>query len=79
MLSSAVDEGRKVSAAGLTVEELPSPGEVLLAANRHYQRPPEASVEAYQLTYDDLAGCFPWDPGYANAPDIQPRPGTWRA
>jgi len=61
------------------VEELPNPGEVLLAANRHYQRPPEASVEAYQLTYDDLAGCFPWDPAYANAPDIQPRPGTWRA
>jgi hypothetical protein len=26
----------------VTVEELPNPGETLLSANRHYQRPPEA-------------------------------------
>jgi hypothetical protein len=63
----------------VVAEALPNPGEVLLAANRHYQRPPEAPVSAYQLTYDDLGGCFPWDPGYANPPDLQPRPGTWRA
>ena len=63
----------------IVVEELPNPGEILLAANRHYQRPPEASVPAYQLTYDDRGGAFPWDPGYANRPEIQPRPGTWRA
>ncbi len=63
----------------VVVEALPNPGEILLAANRHYQRPPEHSVEAYQLTYDDLQGRFPWDPGYANRPEIQPRPGTWQA
>jgi hypothetical protein len=63
----------------VTVEDLPNPGEVLFAANRHYQRPAEASVPAYQLTYDDRQRRFPWDAGYANAPHLQPRPGTWRA
>jgi hypothetical protein len=63
----------------VTVEQLPNPGEILFAANRHYQRPPEASLPAYQLTYDDKQGRFPWDPGYSNNPGIQPRPGTWRA
>jgi hypothetical protein len=63
----------------IVVEELPNPGEILFSANRHYQRPAQASVEAYQLTYDDRAGRFPWDEGYANHPDIQPRPGTWQA
>jgi Domain of unknown function (DUF4262) len=63
----------------VTVEELPNPGEILFSANRHYQRPVEASVPAYQLTYDDMQGRFPWDPGYDNEPDLQPRPGTWRA
>jgi hypothetical protein len=63
----------------VTVEELPNPGEILLAANRHYQRPAQASVPAHQLTYDDKQGRFPWDLGYSNPPDIQPRPGTWRA
>jgi Domain of unknown function (DUF4262) len=63
----------------ITVEELPNPGEILLSANRHYQRPAEASVPAYQLTYDDVQGRFPWDPGYANPPNLQPRPGTWCA
>lgn len=63
----------------ITVEELPNPGEIVLAANRHYQRPSEFSVPALQLTYDDRAGCFPWDSGYANAANLQPRPGTWSA
>lgn len=63
----------------ITVEELPNPGEIVLAANRHYQRPPEVSVPAFQLTYDDLGGRFPWDQGYANADELQPRPGTWRS
>jgi hypothetical protein len=63
----------------ITVEELPNPGEILFSANRHYQRPPEASVPAYQLTYDANQGRFPWDPGYSNSPALQPRPGTWRA
>lgn len=61
----------------VVVEHLPNPGEILLVANRHYQRPPEASVPAYQLTYDDLGGRFPWDDGYRNDPRLQPRPGTW--
>jgi hypothetical protein len=63
----------------VTVEELPNPGEILFSANRHYQRPAEASVPAYQLTYDDESGRFPWDSGYADEPYLQPRPGTWRA
>lgn len=61
------------------VEKLPNPGEILLSANRHYQRPAEASVPAYQVTYDDKQGRFPSDPGFADEPDLQPRPGTWRA
>lgn len=63
----------------VTVEELPNPGEIVFSANRHYQRPPEFSVPAYQLTSDDQHGRFPWEPGYADGPDVQPRPGTWRA
>jgi len=62
----------------VTVETIPNPGEILFAANRHYQRPMEASVPAYQLTYDDLQGRFPWDPGYSNAAHCQPRPGSLR-
>jgi Domain of unknown function (DUF4262) len=63
----------------VVVEELPNPGEIVFSANRHYQRPAEASVPVYQLTYDDKGGRFPWDPGYANEPYLQPRPGTWTA
>jgi hypothetical protein len=63
----------------IVVEDLANPGEILFSANRHYQRPDEASVPAFQLTYDDLGGRFPWDPSYANPPRLQPRPGTWRA
>lgn len=63
----------------VTVEELPNPGEIVFAANRHYRRPPTQSVPGYQLTYDDRAGRFPWDPGYANPSRLQPRPGSWRA
>jgi hypothetical protein len=63
----------------ITVEEVPNPGEILFSANRHYQRPDEASVPAFQLTYDDVERRFPWDDGYSNAAWIQPRPGTWHA
>ena len=60
-------------------EVLPNPGEILFTANRFYQRRPgEASVPALQLSYDDVAGRFPWEAGYA-APDLQPRAGTWSA
>jgi hypothetical protein len=59
--------------------EMPNPGEILFTANRHYQRPPEASVPAFQLVYDDKSGRFPWDEGYVNDHDLQPPPGEWRA
>lgn len=59
-------------------EVVPNPGEILYAANRYYKRPAEASVPALQLSYDDRAGRFPWEPGYV-APAMQPRPGTFRA
>jgi hypothetical protein len=63
----------------IVVEELPNPGEVVLGANRFYERPPEFSVPAYQLTWAHADGLFPWDDGYACGPECQPRPGTWRA
>ncbi len=66
-------------AGRIVVEPLPNPGEVLLGANRFYQRPPEYSVPAYQLTWAHADGTFPWDPGYPCGPECQPRPGTWQA
>jgi hypothetical protein len=63
----------------LVVEPLPNPGEVLFVANRHYRRPDEHSVPAFQLTWQHADGTFPWDPAYACGADCQPRPGTWRA
>ncbi|MGH3650366.1 MAG: DUF4262 domain-containing protein [Acidimicrobiia bacterium] len=59
-------------------EEVPNPGEIVLSANRYYQRPPQYSVPVLQLTYDDDQGRFPWDEGYGE-PDRQPRPGMFRA
>ena len=70
----ALGDGRE-----LTVEVLPNPAEVLFSANRFYQRPDEFSVPAFQLTWADGEGFFPWDPGYPCPPECQPRPGTWRA
>jgi hypothetical protein len=64
---------------GLVVEQLPNPGEVLFVANRHYRRPDEHSVPAFQLTWQHRDGTFPWDTGYLCDPGCQPRPGTWRA
>jgi hypothetical protein len=69
------DAGRPL----LTVEALPNPGEVLFSANRFYERPDEFSVPALQLTWPDAEGRFPWEPRYVYDPDVQPRPGTWRA
>lgn len=66
-------------AGRLVVEHLPNPGEVVLGANRFYERPAEYSVPAYQLTWNHADGLFPWDDGYACGPECQPRPGTWRA
>jgi hypothetical protein len=58
---------------------VPNPWQIVLGANRHYRRSNEVSVPAYQLTYDDIEGRFPWEDGYSNAAWIQPRPGTYRA
>ena len=63
----------------IIVEVVPNPGDIAFAANRFYQRPDEHSVPLLQLTYDDRAGLFPWDAGYADPEWVQPRPGTWRA
>lgn len=62
----------------IIAEQVPNPGDIVLAANRHYWRPPEYSVPVLQLSYDDEAGRFPWEPGHAD-PAMQPRPGTFRA
>lgn len=59
-------------------EEVPNAGEIVFDANRFYRRPDEFSVPVLQLSYDDPAGRFPWDEGYAS-PGLQPRPGTFRA
>jgi hypothetical protein len=69
------DDGREI----LVVEVLSNPGEILFSANRFYERPDEFSVPAFQLTWADDRGVFPWDPGCSTGPDRQPRPGTWRA
>ena len=63
----------------VVVEHLPNPGEVVLAANRFYQRPAEFSVAAYQLTWAQPGHVFPWEAGETCGPEVQPRPGTWRA
>jgi hypothetical protein len=63
----------------VVVEDLPNPAQILFAANSFYERPDELSVDAFQLTYDDTAGRFPWDDGYSVAPWIQPRPGEFSA
>lgn len=63
----------------LLVEASPNPEDIVLSANRHYQRPDEASVPAFQLTWDDDAGRFPWDEGYSLPAWYQPRPGTFTA
>ena len=60
------------------VEDFPEPGATLFSANRHYQRPREASVPAYQLTWS-ADSFFPGEPGYPLDPAVQPRPGTFRA
>jgi hypothetical protein len=62
----------------VVVEPVPNPGEVVLGANRHYLRPPEFSVAAFQLTWSRAGGVFPWDPGWGGE-WRQPRPGSWRA
>ena len=61
------------------MEVVPNPGSIVFAANRFYQRPPEASVPVLQLSYADDDGRFPGESGYAEAPWVQPRPGEFTA
>lgn len=63
----------------VSVAEVPNPGEVLFSANSYYDRPPFASVPAFQLIYDDTSGRFPWDEGYSRPRWLQPEPGSFRA
>ena len=63
----------------LVVEALPNAGEIVLVANRFYERPAEYSVPAYQLTWALPEYCFPWEGPGPGDPAVQPRPGTWRA
>ena len=63
----------------LVVETLPNPGQILFAANSHYRRPDARSVPAFQLTYADAEGRFPWDAGCSIPAWEQPRPGEFRA
>lgn len=58
------------------VEEFPDPGAAVYSANRFYQRPREASVPVYQLTWD-ANGAFPWEFGYPYSAALQPRPGQY--
>lgn len=60
-------------------EVVPNPGDIAFAANRHYQRPSEASVPLLQLSYADGRGRYPSDPRYAGSRKRQPRPGEWSA
>lgn len=62
----------------LAVERVPNPAEILFSANDHFTMPYGRSVEAMQLSYDDMLGRFPWQPG-SRVADRQPRPGTFRA
>lgn len=63
----------------ILVEDVPNPGDIVFGANRHYQRPREASAPVLQLTWDDRNGRFPWEDGYSVPAKVQPRPGTFRA
>lgn len=52
--------------------------EIVFEANRFYKRPDPASIPVLQLSYNDLEGRYPWEEGYAT-PELQPRPGAFRA
>jgi hypothetical protein len=59
----------------VVVEDLANPANVLFGVTDYYGSP----GRAYQLTYDDVHGRFPWDDGYAVPTWIQPRPGEFHA
>ncbi|MGI8881580.1 MAG: DUF4262 domain-containing protein [Jatrophihabitans sp.] len=70
-----------IGAAGFPVSlfTLPNPESVLFAANSFYQRPPGDPVPALQAVYPDDNGRYPWEPGYALKPYLQPMPGAHSA
>ena len=74
--------GRMVTVDGwprrIMPEAVPNPEEITFDANDYYQRPLGYPVPVLQLSYDDAAGRFPWEEGY-EAPESQPRPGTFKA
>jgi Domain of unknown function (DUF4262) len=59
-------------------ERVPNPHEIVFGANRFYRKSDAESVPVLQLSHDDTAGRFPWEPGY-QTPELQPRPGDFRA
>ncbi|WP_122261799.1 DUF4262 domain-containing protein [Ornithinimicrobium cerasi] len=61
------------------VEELGCSGMVFFETHSFYDRPAWASLAAYQLTWADDQGRFPWDEGHEAGPWPQPRAGRWRA
>ena len=63
------------TATRLLVETVPNPGEVVLGANRLYQRPAEVSVGALQLTWSDADGRVPSDPGHRGEEGPSPARG----
>lgn len=62
----------------LLVEELRNSGMVLLESHNFYERPPWEPMPAYQLTWADSAGRFPWDAGHEPGPWLQARPDEYR-
>ena len=73
--------GQVLQMAGrdLLVEEVPNSGMIFYEVHDYYQRPPWEPVEAYQLTWADARGRFPWDEGHDPGRWGQPRPGEYRA
>ncbi len=63
----------------VTLFGLAHPESLLFAANSFYQRPPHDSVPALQAVYPDDDGRYPWEPGYALQPHLQPMPDTHTA
>lgn len=63
----------------LLVEEVPNPGDIVFAANRHYVRPDKFSVPVLQLSLDCVHGQLPGEPGYCRPAWMQPRPGHFSA
>lgn len=76
LMPGQVIEIREANGTRFYVEDFPDPGGAVYTANRHYKRPREYSVPAYQLTYD-IDGAFPWEAGYPKPPWFQPRPGEY--